>query len=284
MYSNTPKPNNTRLILILGIEIILIITLIIPIILINTNKPTEEPSSNSVSTSSSENEYNDEESEDNRPDCKIEITKDEPFSNIKMDYPYAGVYESTGKYICNTDLGYAVAIPKDISKVYYYIINGGQIGILGLKTNGEVMANQLSFPTSYAFESAGILNTSTEKTYQQSLEADPASMDAFTVVFKDATSPLQNYNSSNSEEARQLMISLYGEENPRIYILYQQYINPKIFEESPDYANAISAEMLNQLKEDYENRNQELNNIIDKIFGNPDNYHKAEAESLEQNN
>lgn len=272
--SNVNKKTNTNtpLIIILCLEIVLIIVLIILITInffsdANKQQPTVQTSLDEQTLSNKTNL----DAPDTRPDCAIEKTKEEPFVSVEMDYPYAGIYESTGKYICNTDLNYLVSIPQEVTKVFYYIINGGQINIVGLETNGDILSAPIT-QTNYSFAWAATLMVADQESIKE-IEDNPAYSN-YKIVFNDATPELIQ-NGSSDKETQALINALYGD-NTTFSIIYMGPIDAQLYKNSA-YTNYISQEMLEEMEQTYNNRNQDLINKAEEIFANPDNYFKLET-------
>lgn len=281
---------NTPLLLVFCLEIILIIILIIPITINTLNRTgnqqatmqafsEEQELSNGTSEinrangadgandSSNPNESA-QELPDTRPYCDMGVAKEEPFVSIKMDYPYAGIMESTGKYLCNTDLGYKVSIPREITKVFYYIVNGGQMSIVGLMKDGNVLAAPIT-QTNFSAAWAGTIMGATQESVKE-IQDNP-DYSNFKIVLNDVTPEIMK-NESSDEETQAMIRAFYGD-NVTFSILYSSPINP--YEHT--YANEVPTEMLEEIKRTYDNRNQELIDEVERIFANPENYSKLET-------
>lgn len=273
----TPKVNkkmgaNAPLIIVLCLEIVLIIVLIIPITINFFSDTNKQPSTTQTSldeqTSSNKTNLD---TLDTRPDCAIEKTKEEPFASVEMDYPYAGIYESTGKYICNTDLNYLVSIPQEVTKVFYYIVNGGQISIVGLETNGNILSAPIT-QTNYSFTWAAALMGANQESIKE-IEDDPTYSN-YKIVFNDAT-PKLIQDGSSDEGTQALINALYGD-NTTFSIVYTGPIDAQVYKNSP-YIDYIPQEMLEEMEQAYNNRNQDLINRAEEIFANPDNFSKLKT-------
>lgn len=268
MNNTVLKSHNAKksLIITLCIEIVVIIGLLIPIIInILNNKSTSQSESNVASIISEQDIV------DTRPDCVIDDTTDEPFASIYTDYPNAGIYESTGKYFCNTDQNYKVKIPQTISKVYYYTTNGGGVGIVGLKTNEELLSAPIT-QTNFTFAAAGNMNMTTHSAVEQMLSAE-VYKNMYTIVFEDATPELLR-KKGEDKETDAMINYLYGEETSFV-ILFNSQVNPELYEKHAP-TGTIAPETLEEMRRAYNNKNIDLNKLVKEIFANPDNYSKLE--------
>lgn len=267
------KSSNKLLTAVLSIEITASIILAI-FITINATTPTsssntQQSNATQPTTEKDMTDQNNPTTPDTRPTCAANITTNTPFSDVYMDYPYAGVYESTGKYLCNTDFNYGVIIPQNITKVYYYDVNGGDIHIVGLEKDGQILSTPFSSST-LSLAGAGILTAATEKNLQE-IKQSSSHYDSYKTVLTDVNYSLLE-NASDDDYMKQLFIAMYGEENPKFLILFTEAINPQTLMEDPVLQGPIPADLANQLQSEYNNRNTELVEIVNKIFGNPENY------------
>lgn len=262
--TNTVKPKNkskAKLIIVLcSIIFVAIILVVLIVILSNRSQdtPTNQPSNQNVVV-------------DFIPECNAEITETEPFASLRAlreEPTDFDIYETASPYLCNAELGYAVKIPENISRVFYILASGGDIYIVGLEVDGELMTTSTSPDLVLIDNASSIVNTSQE--IWDELQADSDNTGIYTQVLDITTNETIEVVQGDETDIESAE-TIPEEVSQTTTILYVKTVDPAVFE-NEQYATLISAEDINQMKEAYANRNQALSDIVDEVFGNPENY------------